>query len=464
MRLAQDGAFPAPSSSTRRDRRLPRGVLDHNRSQVPLQRKLLCLTRSSSRTLLRKSQSIKSQYLASQIDATWFSSLPQKIQQRQFTREEQVLFAGNRDLVILDAADEALYKLGRQPNTSMGSLRTDTTFQSITNNSNRNRNRNRNNITNPVTEPSVEPAVGMDDTFSDSFRWLDEEDDDLDLALDSYHNAVSETTPISSPASGRSPSFRRTLSLTVLKPRRPSLSLKPPQSSHSTFAPPGSGVGARPLSSLLAPLHQRSASVSSIEPLAQHYQDPEARLKLRVYLASPQKFDEAIEFGFPSLESTTWMQPVAPPTASSRRTEETERSFLDDAVSSPPDDEEDRDDDVSVADTDSPRTPQDTMFHSSCPSKQSSLDRSDVVRPHILRSSPDTHIHTRPGGREMTLHMTLTRPDLRRDTDVTTAPTESDDPLKLSDLPLSDERHPIWDSVPEDRFRMRTLWRKLISR
>src|SRR5699024_8789531 len=35
---------------------------------------------------------------------------------------------------------------------------------------------------------------------------------------------------------------------------------------------------------------------------AQYYQDPEARLKLRVFLASPQKFDEAIEFGFPALE------------------------------------------------------------------------------------------------------------------------------------------------------------------
>ena len=39
----------------------------------------------------------------------------------------------------------------------------------------------------------------------------------------------------------------------------------------------------------------------SIDPAATYYQDPEARKKLRKYLASPQKFDEAVEFGFPSV-------------------------------------------------------------------------------------------------------------------------------------------------------------------
>ncbi len=455
MRLAQDGAFSPPlrplPSSSRKQRTILRGGLDQKRSHLPLQKKLSYLTRLSFRRLLYQSKSIKTQYLASQIDAIWFSSLPQKIQQRQFTREEQVFLAGNRDVVILDASDEALYRLGRQPHTSLRSLRTDAAFQD----------QHRNHSTN--AEPVDDSAVDMDDSFYDSFRWLDEEDD-LDLTLDDYHNAITEASHNAPTSDRRVPSLRRALSLTSLRTRRNSLSTKRPLSSHSTIAPLGSGLGARPLSSVPAPLQQPQSSVSSIEPSAQYYQDPEARLKLRVYLASPQKFDEAIEFGFPSLESMKSAQPPVP-TAGSRKTEETEHSFLDDAASSSPQEEEDdRDDDMSLTDIDSPRTPQDTIFHPSRPSKKNSLDRNGPWRPHILRTSPEPFTQGPPCGREMTLHMTLTRPDLRTETNLTHMPPQSNDPLTLGHPPLSNERHPVRDSVSEDRSKMRKLWKKLISR
>ena len=432
---------------------LPRAVQHRRPSTLSLQRKISYLTRSSSRRLLHKSKSITTQYCASQIDAIWFSSLPQKIQQRQFTREEQALLAGNRDIVNLDAADEALYRFGRQPNTSVGTLRSDSTFHSGQNNS---------NITDSPSEPALRSPTNMHDSFYDTFRWLDE-DDDLDLTLDDYHNAVTETTRTPLTGAGGLPALRRALSLTSLQPRRrSSLGVRPPQSSHSTVAPSSFGLGARPLSSLLAPRHQRQLSVSSIEPLAKHYQDPEARLKLRLYLASPQKFDEAIEFGFPSLNSTTIMQPPATATSGGRRTEETERTFLDDAASSPQDEEEEKDEeDLSLADTDSPRTPQDAMFPYSRPSNKNSLERSGPLRPHILGSSPDPFGQSSPCGREMTLHMTLTRPDLRTDAEVREAPAKTADPLKLSELPISDERHPIWDSVPEDGSKIKKFWKKL---
>ena len=350
--------------------------------------------------------------------------------------------------MILDASDEALYRLGRQPNTSLGSLRTDATFHS----------RQKNHITN--AEPVDDSAVDMDDSFYDSFRWLEEEDD-LDLTLDDYHNAIAETTHNPLTGDRRVPSLRRALSLTSLRTRRNSLSIKPPLSSHSTIAPLGSGLGARPLSSIPTPLKQPQSSVSSIKPSAQYYQDPEARLKLRVYLASPQKFDEAIEFGFPSLERTTSVQPPVP-TDGGRRTEETEHSFLDDAASSSPLEEED--DDMSLTDMDSPRTPQDAIFQPSRPSKKNSLDRNGPWRPHILRSSPEPYAQGPSSGREMTLHMTLTRPDLRTGTDLRDMPAHSNGPLKLGGLPLSNERHPVQDPLPEDRSRMRKLWKKLTSR
>jgi hypothetical protein len=430
---------------------------DHTPSQTSLKRKIsyLTSTRSSSRRLLRKSRSIGSQYLVSQVDATWFLLLPQKIQQRQFTREEQVLFAGRRDIAVLDAADEALYRVGRQPNTSLGSLRTDPTFQSGQNK----------DMMDAATEKSVGTGDAMDDNLHDSFRWLDE-DDELDLTLEDYHHAVTQTTHSPTLRSWRRPSVRRTLSLTSLNPRRSSVSLKTPPSSHAAVAPPRPGLAARPSSSsLLTPRHQRKSSVSSIEPAAQHYQDPEARLKLRVYLASPQKFDEAVEFGFPSLDKPALVPPVAP-VATPRKTEETERTFLDDAASLPSEDEDedDRDEDLSLADPESPRTPQDAIFQSLRPLRQSSVDRVGVLRPRVLGSSPDPYAEGRPGGREMTLHMTLTRPDLRIETEMRPAPATNEDPLRLSDLPLSDERHPIWDPAADERSKMKKLWKKLTSR
>jgi hypothetical protein len=47
------------------------------------------------------------------------------------------------------------------------------------------------------------------------------------------------------------------------------------------------------------PSHSRKAS-ATLETPAAFYRDEDTRKKLRLYLASPQKFDEAVEFGFPS--------------------------------------------------------------------------------------------------------------------------------------------------------------------
>lgn len=283
------------------------------------------------------------------------------------------------------------------------------------------------------------------------------------MTLDDYHNAVVETARPQTAGRPHPSSFRRTLSLTSLKPRRPSLSPIPLPSCQKAVTPISPGTATRPLSSLLTHTHKQHASVSSIDPSAKHYQDPAARLKLRVYLASPQKFDEAIEFGFPSLEIVGPVQP-APPAGTPRRTEETERSFLDDTASLHHEDEGDADDGGSLADSESPRTPQDTIFQSQRTSKQNSIDRSGMPRLHVLRTSPDSYVQSPTGGREMTLHMTLTRPDLRTATEIKPAPAKNEDPLKLSELPISDERHPIWESIPEDRSKMKKFWKKLTSR
>jgi hypothetical protein len=156
-------------------------------------------------------------------------------------------------------------------------------------------------------------------------------------------------------------------------------------------------------------------SVTAFDPAAAHYQDPEARKKLRVYLASPQKFDEAIEFGFPSVdalggeknkESAT--QPKAKQRRDSSDLSAALRTFL-------ADDDDDKmslnSDQASEADPDSPKTPE-------------TVDR-PVLKPLRFPTDPvlstqkptDSYAQMPVSSREMTLRMTLTRPDLRANED-----------------------------------------------
>lgn len=226
--------------------------------------------------------------------------------------------------------------------------------------------------------------------------------------------------------------------------------------------------------------HQRSISLSQpgrrvqrnpngpvFDPEAAHYQDPEARKKLRMFL-SAQKFDEAIEFGFPS--STEVPDETIPPQryqlppirADSRNFSRDMQTFLRDDTFSFLDEaeddelEEDQDDDKDVdhtdgeseADPESPVTPSSangnfrTHVRHFSPSEGSTLDCHGLsamnAKPRIIN-------------REMTLRMTLTRPDLRADDEQLygwqreayangTSPKEQkDDPLALEELDLSED-------------------------
>jgi len=174
--------------------------------------------------------------------------------------------------------------------------------------------------------------------------------------------------------------------------------------------------------SLITPRHAAQDSVSTFDPSAAHYQDPEARLKLRVYLASPQKFDEAIEFGFPSADVLSAASGVGKDGTFLHQSHARQklsdgssnmRTFLAD------DDEDDNisldGDQISLGDPESPRTPQ------AVDSKPAAI-RPLRVYPNDVVSSKETSRNVPEGGgyaqapassREMTLRMTLTRPDLR---------------------------------------------------
>ncbi|KAK1757687.1 hypothetical protein QBC47DRAFT_163386 [Echria macrotheca] len=390
-----------------------------------------------SSRIIRRSSLISSQYRTPEPSPSC-ATLPDKVEDRDLTREEQVVLARRlRASVILDAADEAICKLNRRASKRLAP----DPVQLITPVS------SRRGSMDSQSGPRSPPAGGeIPQSFYDTFRWLDEEDDlDLRLFLDDYHANLREDVPSQTKQQQR-PSFRRHLSITKIPFGRNSLSSSSrPATKDATsptsplHSPSASGSNAMPHTrrksralSLITPKHGHQDSITAFDPSAAHYQDPEARLKLRVYLASPQKFDEAIEFGFPSADVLSAAAPAASKDgpANQRRARQKPsdgstnmRTFLADF-----DDDDDNislnSDQASLADPDSPKTPQ--AFDSK--------PGGGAIRPlHVDPAEPPVYLRDSGGSknaseggpfhnnyaqapassREMTLRMTLTRPDLR---------------------------------------------------
>jgi hypothetical protein len=417
----------------------------------------------------RKLRKLDTRNIITTADAQWFLDLPETIRRKHFTREEQILLAGRCESVILDPADEALYKFGRKINpsfTSVVSTPTSGFFKESFDES----------FVDSFERPRRNPSLEMNDTFRESFRWMDEEDDlDLSLRLDDYHAFVEKSTsPPATNGSSRRPSMvRRTFSLSAKPFRRDSSS-----SSHQVHIP---SLSQTPRSS-----HQRKDSISKHAPKlsisaadkeAAYYQDPEARLKLRVYLASPQKFDEAIEFGFPATEGQNTDNTTSRPKAVRKKSvQENTRSFLDDNTSL----FHDLDDASTIPETEMPLTPQTprefepasrTSYRMPSSSKPNSTDSHYNVRHRI---HGDSYLHAFAGSREMTLRMTLTRPDLRADeTELYGFQRNSkDDPLALEELPPMSEDPggalgpfggPDGWGLPREDGIVKKLWKKVKS-
>lgn len=394
--------------------------------------------------------------LAAQADSQCFHSLPAKVQQKLFSPEERLrLRRAYRDSVILDAADEAFY---RRPYSrrrlSTDSLPSETTL--------------------PVAQPDTvfydsdseyESDDSMDQSLYDSFRWLDE-DGDLDLSLDEYHAHVQDAAAKSKPR--RRPSFRRSLSFSThtLRQHRPSPSMPtrtlPTSHTIQPLSPlaPNQRSPSRPGSRRQQPIqHAAKSSTSSIDPAAQYYQDPDARLKLRVYLASPQKFDEAIEFGFPSLEQDK--ENIASDHASKSPTSPTllpecAGTFFED-------------DDGTVVGTPGGSIDEATAPRGVSPQLRET-PRASMDAPSLLQRQQSFLPGAKgvpqrlPGNREMTLKMTLTRPDLRTESPTPSQKSQPEDPLRLAALPPPDRTQMIWDTDMDDQGVVKKMWRRLRRR
>ena len=191
------------------------------------------------------------------------------------------------------------------------------------------------------------------------------------------------------------------------------------------------------------------------------YRDPNARKQLRNALVSPEKFDEALAFGFSPTDK-------ASPSPSAE-----DQSF---PIQQPPlchsDNEED--DDHSV-DTHGPRTPT-TISDNQAAIKLPSFD-SATEFPFVQNNRPKTSSSRSPAGsvgnREMTIHMTLTRRDLsspeeelysvqrRQNSGID---VEKVDPLALETLPVCDDptgahgAFAVQDSVPKG---LKRVWKTI---
>ncbi|RYP73744.1 hypothetical protein DL771_003457 [Monosporascus sp. 5C6A] len=339
----------------------------------------------------------------------FLAKLPPKIREKYLTKEEQLVLARQlRKSVILDAADEAIYRIGRRTSSRPSPC-----------------------VCTPALPPSPKPsmeALEIEKEFSDlgkthndlydSFRWLDDDEElDLRLVLDDFHTHLREC-PV--PKTERRPSFRRHLSISKIPfGSRMSSDLSQPETKGGAVPSPVSPAVSSfvlPLQharrrsralSLITPKHTAQDSVTSIDPAAAHYQDPEARLKLRVYLSSPQKFDEAIEFGFPSNDVLPAEHDNDDQSSAKRHPRRmlsqdsgVFKTFLSDDRSSF------YSEDISMPDPESPRTPHLLEHLPLRPLQRTSKDDGQS-------KPPEGYAYVPVASREMTLRMTLTRPDLR---------------------------------------------------
>lgn len=462
LRLAQNSASATKAASVKSCH----GALKASKPKSSPSRPALARRNSSyfknPPTLRRKTPSPSSDtFLPS--DAQWFLRLPNKVQRKHFTREERLALSGHRDSIVLDASDEKFcrfYRQGREGNRSVPTLRT-SSYSSLS------------SLSTFGDEQPADSAIDMDD----SMIWFDE-DNDLDLSaklqLDDYHEFMTKAAESDIKPSKRRPSFRRALSLNQLPFGANTSSVPPlPKTTYATpFAntplpqPVHQHAESRPF---LALAHGPQTSNSAIEASTKYYQDPKARLKLRVYLASPQNFDEAIEFGFPSMEDTEY-RPLSRPSLSRAHKTAPCKTFLHDDIPSlfdALDDDDDAESTTSLPERDAPYTPMDSVFNHDAALLSPSVATSSGSSSTLFPKSTVRHHTSEPfaqllaGSREMTLRMTLTRPDLRADEKALYANTTGDDPLALEHLPPTKKEADIWDQLPKERGTLKKFWKRV---
>ncbi|KAK6336360.1 hypothetical protein TWF696_001921 [Orbilia brochopaga] len=243
------------------------------------------------------------QLVLAESDAEWYLRLPDSIRRKYFSKEERNILQRRCQELFPDAAavDRSIYLLPpRFANRSLTTLTSHSSasvYESIVIQGGE--------LSSPDFDKSYDSYDGYLGSFLDrpSSRASSIPDTGTDFSSLALPMQNFENCPSSRGASGHMDMSKRHL---MRRSMSLSKSFRQSRSSFTGFVFTASTPSAR--------THSRSQSISQtssqnvapipspgLEPEASHWQDPEARHKLRLYLASPQNFDEAVEFGFPSL-------------------------------------------------------------------------------------------------------------------------------------------------------------------
>jgi len=170
-----------------------------------------------------------------------------------------------------------------------------------------------------------------------------------------------------------------------------------------------------------------------------------------VYLASPQKFDEAIEFGFPALTKDQDCFDMQPKVSTTRRVDP------------------ELDGNNAGSEVDSIHS----VYTADIPKGSSVLpailDDEDMEEALHARSSEsgsakgrilDRYLYTSPGSREMTLRMTLTRKDLRADENMLYG-WQKERAISLEESPPDGDEWVVDKPSSGSSHGFKKLWRKM---
>ncbi|KAF3169100.1 hypothetical protein TWF788_010717 [Orbilia oligospora] len=342
------------------------------------------------------------QLLLAESDALWYMRLPDSIKRKYFSKEERNILQRRCQELFPDAvADRTIYLL--PPRYANRSLTTLTSHSSASIN---------------IYEATIERENSH---FDQSYKYIDFLDrpstrsssledtktdfSSLALPMQNFEPVPMKAAPAPVDMTSRR-LMRRSMSLTK--------NFRQSRSSFTGFVFTASTPTTRSHShshSLSYDSMQRSLAGTGLEHDATFWQDPDARHKLRLYLASPQNFDEAIEFGFPSLAND----------ASTKKSEVVET--------------------VSIV-TDEPEEKVLNTGLRPRPATSGGVESSSRQNSRGLNGPPPPP--SRLDNREMTLRMTLTRKDLRAHEDEIYGWQPLRSPLGPPDSPLS----PLDVSVP----------------
>ena len=369
--------------------------------------------------------------------ARWFLALPDKFRKQHFSREEQVSLVVRCKKILEHVSPELAANVYQRCLSSSSEEREPLFIK-----------------TRPSTAGELRHDNGNDNFTFDT--WLNISTENADWEMDEFSGYSRPDTPARtvactvddmSLASIRPPPAKPRYLVPDDNAKRKSLTrrhmLTPLPLPAPTLAPSAPPVP--PLPSLDQVRHFALSAKQSrpsteqipgvLEPPTErkYYQDQDARFKLRSALASTAKFDEALAFGFSPTEER------------SSSTTSTDSSF---PIQQPAlYHSEQEDDDAKSMETRSPRTPT-YGSEDQTAIKQPSFD-SDVEIPFTYLTRPTT-ASSSVSNREMTIHMTLTRRDLRspspeeqlysaqrfQNTGVDVA---KDDPLALEPLAVTED-------------------------